>query len=673
MPNAKPKPDFSGYATKYGVKCTDGRTIQADAFAHLDEARLPLVWQHNISDATNILGHAVLEHRSGDGVYVYGYFNDTHKGKHAKATVAHGDITSLSIFADRLVQNGTPPNLAVVHGDIKEVSLVVSGANKGARIDNTAFAHGDSVMIDDESAVIYSDISLDEITHEADPIVHQMDKSNSRSEFAAIQTAFNGLNEKQRRIIGQLIFQADHTSDVERNFRELSDEDKQQILALTTAVMSHSDISHDDEETIGDILASMTDKQKLAVAALLAPFVQDTAEHSDLNTNNKGESNMQHNVFDTSKSGPKDNQLVLQHSDFCDLLATAKQGSGVQSLKALFNDTVLGMKQSLAQASHDEGIAHADYGITDIEVLFPEARNVRSTPDMIDRDTGWVGPFLSKTHKNPFARIKSQSADITADEARAKGYVTGRRKIEEVITVAKRTTVPTLVYKRQKLDREHILEITDFDVVSWLKAEMRSKLDEEIARAILIGDGRLFDSPDKIDESCIRPIWKDDPLYVTTVVLPTAKSGPLDFAEAIIRNRRRYKGTGMPNLYTTEEDLSDLLLMKDGDGRYMFDDIEKLKLKMRINDIVTVEVMEGKTREVGGQIHKLRAILVNPADYSVGTNRGGEVTFFDFFDIDFNQNKYLYETQMSGCLTKPFSAVVIESLSAASPEPTPTV
>ena len=559
----KNKYDFAGWATKYGVGCSDGRTILKGAFAHCDEIVVPLVWNHTYDKPENVIGNAKLIN-SDEGVYTYCSFNDTSTAETAKSLVKHGDITSLSIYANHLKQAGN----IVMHGDIKEVSLVLAGANPGASIQEV-LVHGE---ISEGEATIYNDPEGLELWHE----------------------------------------------DVDEELEDIEHED-------------------DSNETIADIYNSMTEKQKKAVAAIIDQLADDDEPSSEDNNQNKGDSEMKHNVFDQNEENKE-----LRHFDF---EATMKDAKRCGSLKEAF-------------------LAHAqDYGIKDIETLFPEAKNIYNEPEFIKRDTGWVAGFLNGTHKSPFSKIKAMYADITADEARAKGYIKGKLKKEEVFSLLKRTTEPTTIYKKQKLDRDDIIDITDFNVVAWIKKEMRIMLDEEIARAMLIGDGRSSVSEDKIKENCIRPIYNDADLYTIKFAMNSLASNEAkEFIRSCIKSRDDYEGSGNPNLYTTEDVISDLLLIEDANGRFIYDSIATLARTLRVNQIIPVPVMKGLTRTDAAEskTYDVKAIIVNPNDYWVGADKGGQISMFDDFDIDYNQYKYLMETRISGSLVKPYSAIVIE-------------
>ena len=557
--------DFSGWATRNNLKCSDGRTIIKDAFKANDGLVVPLVWNHNHTDANNVLGHCLLENRE-DGVYTYGKFNDTEQGQNAKILVEHGDVTALSIYANQLKQQGGN----VLHGQIREVSLVLAGANPGAFID-TVITHSDDL---DEEAIIYTGEYF-ELSHSA----------------------------------------SDNTK---------IDEPKEKVKEETK---KEEPKEMEKEKTVQEVFDELTEEQKTVVYALIGQAIEDTKNQMSEEGDNE---EMKHNVFENDN-----NEEILQHAE--ELNAALADAKRYGSLK-------------------DSVLAH---GITNIDYLFPEATNLNPTPEFISDDTGWVRKVLSAVHHTPFSRIKSQFADITAEDARAKGYIKGKLKKEEVFSLLKRTTNPTTIYKKQKLDRDDVVDITDFDVVAWIKGEMRMKLDEEIARAILIGDGRLSSSDDKINEQCIRPVYNDHELYTVKaeVTVPEGGEKAKEFIKAVIRNRKLYKGTGSPTLYTTEDMISDCLLLEDKNGRVIYESLDKLANVLRVKEIVPVPVMEGAKGSKGGE---LLAILVNLADYNVGADKGGAVNMFDDFDIDYNQQKYLIETRCSGALVKPYSAIAFE-------------
>jgi polyhydroxyalkanoate synthesis regulator phasin len=583
---AKAKPDFSGYATKAGLKCSDGRTIMADAFKHQDKETVPLVWQHSHSEPSNVLGYATLEHRE-DGVYAYGFFNDTDAAKNARVLVQHGDIKSLSIYANGL----TEKSKQVLHGFIRELSLVLSGANPGALIDNITLAHadGDMVTLEDE-AVIYTGLELIHADGESD-------SDNEDENGPTVQEVYDSMSEEQKEVVHYMIG-----------------------AALASQASEEATHSNKESET---------------------KVEENVEEDSELELVHRGETNeeegrrMTRNVFEQRSEGKKEETPTLTHDAMREIVTEA-QKSG-----------------SLKEAVEAYALRH---GIDNIELLFPDARSVTDTPEFDQRRIEWVSGVINGTRHSPFSRIKSLVADITVEEARALGYVKGNLKKEEFFGLVKRVTTPTTVYKKQQLDRDDIVDITDFDVVTWLKAEMRLMLDEELARAVLIGDGRNVASADKIKDpagaaegSGIRSIMHDHDLYAAKVELP-ADATPNDVVDAFIANMGVYKGSGSPSLYTTRPFLTQMLLSRDTTGRRMYRGVTELAQELGVNEIVIVEVMETEANLYG--------IVVNLKDYTIGADKGGEINFFDDFDIDYNQYKYLYETRVSGALTKIRSAVV---------------
>ena len=582
--------DFSGWATRNDLKCSDGRVIRRDAFKHDDGIKVPLVWNHQHNDPRNVLGHAWLENRP-EGVYTYGFFNDSESGEIGKILVKHGDICALSIYANQLQQRGCD----VLHGEIREVSLVHAGANPGAFIDSM-LKHGED---SDDEAIIYTGMPLYLSHSDADK---QEDKAD------------NG--EKKE------------TSEKKDDPEKKTDSD--------------------EEKTVADVINSMTEEQKNVMYAMIGQAMDDQGESDPESEDNNdddskgGTNTMKHNVFDKDD---RQKENVLIHSD----------GSEVSSeeISTIFGDI------KRYGSLKDSVLAH---GIGNVDYLFPDAQTLANTPEFIQRDTGWVKKVMSGVHHTPFSRIKSIFADITEDDARAKGYFKGKLKKEEVFGLLKRTTTPTTVYKKQKMDRDDVVDITDFDVVAWLKSEMRMMLDEELARAYLIGDGRLASSDDKINEQNIRPILKDEELYTIQAIVSVQSSATEDdkareFIRTAIKARKNYKGSGQPTLYTTEDILTDCLLLTDTTGRDLYTDVAQLAKKLRVKEIVTVPVMEGVNGKNGGA---LMGIIVNLADYNVGADRGGAVNMFDDFDIDYNQQKYLIETRCSGALIKPYSAIALE-------------
>ena len=589
--------DFSGWATRANTLCSDGRTILRDAFKDCDGATVPLIWNHTYSGPDNVLGHALLKNME-EGVYAYASFNDTEAAKNAKKAVEHGDICALSIFANNLQQRGKD----VVHGTIREVSLVLAGANPGALIMDV-ISHGEPTG---DSAYIYNEMETLSLEH------GELEDEQPAEQSEAAESAEP--NEFQHAESG-----SEQTAESE-NSNESSD--------------------NSENETLADIYASMTDKQKDAVCAMIAKAVESPEEGSEESTtDNKEENDMKHNVFDQQQDAAT-TKKTLTHSEMAAIIGDAKRFGS--------------MKESFLQHAQE-------YGVDQIDYLLPDPKAQTTTPTFIQRDTSWVSDVMGSIHRTPFSRIKSIFADITEDEARAKGYLKGKLKKEEVFGLLKRTTQPTTVYKKQKMDRDDVIDITGFDVIAWLKSEMRMMLDEELARALLLGDGRLASSDDKINEQCIRPVFKDEELFTIKTVITVPSAATEDdkakaFIRAAIKSRKDYKGSGSPALYTTEDFLADMLLLTDANGRDLYDSVDQLAKKLRVSRIVTVPVMEGVTDTEG---NALAGIIVNLADYQIGADKGGAINMFEDFDIDYNQQKYLIETRCSGALTKPHSAIAL--------------
>lgn len=588
---SRKKYDFSGWATRNDITCADGLTIRQDAFADCDGVTVPLVYMHDHKDPENVLGHAILENRE-DGVYCYGSFNETEKGEMGKALVAHGDITSLSIFANQLVKKGND----VLHGTIREVSLVLAGANPGATIDFPVLQHSDGTYsdpIEDEAIISYKQpISIsEELSHydEEDEELQHDDAKEDNSDEPTVQEVMDSLNEDQKTLLEGMM-----------------------EIAYEEGKKANSTNEKDEDE--------------------------DLQQSDDMNG---GDTIMHRNIFEK-----KEDDVVLQH------------GMDVETASAILTEA-----KENGQSLKATSLAHS---IQDIDWLFPEAKMATATPEWIKRDTGWVNGVLNGVHHTPYSRIKSRFADIREDEARARGYIKDEYKKEEIFSLLKRTTTPQTIYKKQKLDRDDIIDITDFDVVAWIKAEMRMMLDEEIARAIMIGDGRPASSDDKINEQHVRPIWKDDDLYSVKVKV-TYAAGADDNAKAqanikaLIKNRKLYKGSGNPKFYTTEDVLADMLLITDTTGRFIYESVQNLANKLRVSEIVTVPVFDNQTRTADGKTLQLLGIMVNLADYNVGADKGGAVNMFEDFDIDYNKETYLIETRISGALIVPFSALVLET------------
>ena len=577
--------DFSGWATKANLKCSDGRVIMKDAFKHNDGQTVPLVWNHQHNDPNEVLGHALLENRE-EGVYTYCKFNDTESGRTAKLLVQHGDVNALSIYANQLKQNMSN----VIHGNIREVSLVLAGANPGASIDSIIM-HGEE---SDEEGIIYTGEEI---------VLRHADESEE-----------------------------------DKNDKKPDTDDKKKS---------------DNEETIEDVFDTLNEKQKTVVYAIVGELFKNADNN---NISEGGNPDMKHNIFDSEEQQGN----ILSHSDMQEILADAKRYG---SLKDSF----------LAHATDSSAEVVQNYGIKGADNwLFPDAKNITATPEFIKRDTGWVSKVMNGTHHTPFSRIKSMFADITEEDARAKGYIKGKLKKEQVFSLLKRTTTPTTIYKKQKMDRDDVTDITDFDVVAWIKSEMRMMLEEEIARAILVGDGRSSASDDKINELNIRPIWTDEDLYTIKATVSVKTEATTDdkakaFIRAAVKSRKDYKGSGNPVLFTTEDWLTDCLLLEDSTGRIIYDSIDKLKSTLRVTDIITVPVMEGLSRVDGeSTTRNLIGIIVNLKDYNIGADKGGALSMFEDFDIDYNQQKYLIETRCSGALIKPYSAIALELVESAS-------
>lgn len=575
------KPDFSGYATRNDLKCSDGRTIRRDAFKDNDGQRVPLVWQHMHDSADNVLGHADLENRA-DGVYAYCFLNETPAGQNAKELVAHGDINAMSIYANKLIQKGSD----VLHGAIREVSLVLSGANPGAMIDTVAIQHSDGFIEEQEDEAIIT--------------------------------------------TGMTIEHGDETPP--QNDSGSNDDDE-------------------DNRTIGDIIETMTDEQKDVLTYLVDQALgeDEDDENSDSADNvahsATKEANVKHNVFDSTTD---DRGSKLEHSQ----------------IKAIFAEA-----ESYGTLS-ESVMAHAQsYGISNIELLFPDAREMNNPPEFIQKEKPWVQAVVGGTKHTPFAKVRTTFADISGDDARARGYQKGKLKKEEVFRLLRRETTPQTIYKKQKLDRDDVLDITDFDVVAWIKAEMQVKLKEELARAILFGDGRSVTSDDKIQEDHIRPILSDDAFYsVKRTLSKDTALGDGALIDIVAESMLDYEGSGSPTFFAHKKVIFDMLHQRDKMGRRLYNTREELANALEVSSIVDVDPMKGLTRTLGasegGGTANVLGIIVDMSDYNVGTNKGGEVNFFDDFDIDYNQMKYLYETRLSGALVEPYSAVVIEQKTA---------
>lgn len=607
--------DFSGYATKAGLKCSDGRTITAEAFKHMDGMTVPLVWQHGHDRAENVLGHAVLEARD-DGMYTHGYFNGTEQGQNAKLLVQHEDIKNLSIYANQLKETVVRGSKNVIHGVIREVSLVLAGANPGALIDQVRVAHsdGDIETLEDE-AVIFTGLELE---HSALSAIEEEIEHASTDDDTTIREIFDEFTDEQKDVVHFMIG-----------------------AALQSAA---NGVEHSDDATNDDIFSTMTDKQQQVVHSMIGAALEAAADknaaHSEGDLNHQeGNDTMSRNVFEGNAA--KADTPALSHSDIQSIFTEAQKGGS-------FKDALRHFVENNDELKHS---------IENLELLFPDAKTVTDSPEWITRRMEWVSVVLAGTKHSPFAKIKTLVADITAEEARAKGYVKGNLKTEEVLTLLRRTTSPATIYKKQKLDRDDIIDITDIDIVMWLKAEMRLMIEEEVARAILVGDGRSTLSPDKVkdpagalDGTGIRSILKDNDLYALKHDL-AANVSAKDAVKGLVRARSKYRGTGKPTLFISDAFLTDIMLEEDKFGRALYETEQSLKDKLRVSNIVTVDLFD--------EHNDLFAIMVSLADYTIGANRGGELTSFEDFDIDYNQYKYLQETRLSGGLTKPYSAVVV--------------
>jgi hypothetical protein len=648
------KCDCSGWATRADMLCSDGRTIRKNAFAECDGLTVPVVWNHEHNNVNAVLGHALLENRD-DGVYTYITFNDTDAGQNAKLLVRHKDVDRLSIYANKLKQRGGD----VIHGIIREVSLVLAGANPGAVID-TVLMHGEDSeeegyirsgeYIENVDTLFHAEKADEEKKGEPEMAEETKQPSGKDDGEKTVADVFNTLTEEQKTVVYAMIGQALEEAGVDTgDDEENNEEESKKEVKHSADTAKEDDSTSDDDETIADVFNTLTDKQKTVVYAMIGQALEeagvDTRDDEENDQENEGGNNtMKQNVFDQETN--TENQEVLSHSEMMEIFDEAKRNGSLA-------DTVL------------------QHGITNIDYLFPDAKTIDNVPGFIKREDEWVAGVMSGVHKTPFSRIKSIFANITADEARARGYVKGNKKVDEVFSLLKRTTTPTTIYKKQKLDRDDVIDITDFDVVAWLKTEMRMMLDEEIARAILVGDGREAHVDDKINEQNIRPIWTDDDIYTVKATIPITKSTTADekakaFIKACIKSRKNYKGSGNPVMYMSEDMLTDCLLLEDVNGRVIYDSVDKLATTLRVSKIVTVPVMEGLERIKGSNTHLLAGIYVNLSDYNVGADKGGAVNMFDDFDIDYNAQKYLIETRISGAMIKPYGAVAIEFVGATS-------
>lgn len=596
------KPDFSGWATKADVECSDGLVIDEGAFKHQDSLKVPLVWQHGHDKPENVLGHALLTYKQGEGVWADAFFNATPAGKHMKESVQHGDVNMMSIWANQVRKVAN----RVIHGAIREVSLVLRGANPGAKIENVMIEHSDGSMETyDDAWIITTGL---EIKHADEDDKGSEAKEDDDDDELTVQDIVDGMTEEQK-------------------------------VALTYIVEQAV-----EEATKGDKEEESKEGEKPKV---ISQSEEDSTEDGGENNNDPGKgTEMGHtNVFEKDGKQTKEG-AVLSHSDFAEIASMAVQGKADSLKQAViaFAEEKLG----------DDELAH---GIQDIGSLFPEAKALTRTPEWENRDMTWVGKVLGAVKKSPFSRIKTWTADLTYEEARAKGYVTGALKKEQYFTLAKRTTEPTTIYKKQKLDRDDILDITDFDVVRWMQGELRVMLDEEIARAVMFGDGRSGGDPDKINETKIRPIASDDPFYTLQIGVNLAdeSSSNLEVIEAVLLAQTQMKGTGVPKFYTSKLWVAQTMLLKDetNSNRRLFNTVGEIASAMMVDEIVVVDIMDEYPDIVG--------VVVNLRDYTIGADKGGNVTLFDDFDIDYNQYKYLIETRISGALTKPRSALVVST------------
>lgn len=582
--------DFSGWATKNNILCSDGRTILKDAFKQNDGQKVPLVWNHQHNDPSEVLGHALLENRN-EGVYAYCKFNNTEAGQTARSLVNNGDIDKLSIYANKL---NTQQN-NVTHGCIREVSLVLAGANPGAFID-TIISHSDADNSEEEG-VIYTDEHIEVIEHS-------------------------------------------DTKDDEKKEAETAEKEGEKEKMDTP--VEKTEVKKEDNRTIGDIFDTLTDEQKDVVYAMLGQVIQENSDNVEDEEDDEGEEKMKHNVFENQT-----NNEVLAHSEIlADALADAKRYGSLR----------------------DSLIEHAAINnITDINKLFPDATALNKEPIMIERDRTWVDKIMNDVKHSPFSRVKTTYGKMTEDQARAKGYIKGNQKTNIALAALNRITTPTTVYIKNEIDRDDVLDITDFDVVEWQKREMRKQLDKELALAMLLGDGRDISSNDKINEQNIIPVLKDSDMYTIQYEVKEGKdykvpgsstSANDSFFKGIIRAalkaRKTYQGSGSPSMYTTDNYLTEMLLIEDQNGRRIYNSVADLALALRVKEIVTIPEMEKEAYK------DTVAVIVNMNDYTAGADKGGSINTFDDFDIDYNQMKYLMETRMSGALTKPYSAIALK-------------
>lgn len=654
------KYDFAGYITKNDIVCSDGRVIRHDAFKDQDGSRVPLVYQHMHNDINNVLGFVDMENRP-DGVYGYGSFNSTQNAKTAKSMVQHGDLNAMSIYANQLVQSGTNP-VNVMHGNIREVSLVLSGANPGATIDQVSMEHSDGSTDLLDEAIIHTGIEISELAHadeSEDTTANQ--NGNSGGDNRTVLDVWDTFTDDEKNLLLTII--ADQTgtdvASVASNFGSLSVPSNPSPVSQDDAVDIYNGMDDDQKKVanyiVGQVLSEI-DNAAQSQASNEQADESETVQQDGFYEDTQEGNYMKHNVFENGATPAP----YISHSAFNEFLAEAKEGH-VASMKD-FADNFQFTDDNGNVIQHDGNrSATLNYGMQNIEYLFPDYQAVQNEPDQIARDQAWVADFMNGANKSPFARLKSVAANLTADEARAKGYATGHKKLDEVIPLLKRTTDPQTVYKKQKLDRDDVIDITDFDVVVWLKAEMQTMLREEIARAGLVGDGRVASAEDKISPEHIRPIYGDNTVYT---IYQEVTDSDLENADGIVdlavRARKNYKGSGSPVLYATNDIITMLLLARDRMGRRLYADESELASAMRVTRIVEVPVLESATRANAGKTMGLLGVIVNPSDYTFGATKGGQENFFDDFDIDFNQYKYLIEARTSGCLTHPYSAIALE-------------
>ena len=610
MSNEFKHPDFTGWATKTNLLCTDGVTIRQGAFKHNDQKRVPLVWDHDRKSSDNILGHAILSYND-DGVRTQCFFNDTDRAQNAKIAVQHGDLNSLSIYANKLVKRGND----VLDGDIGEVSLVISGANSGAVIDYVSMNHSSFNEFDDGEAIIYTNVAI-ELEHSADSGTteeEEMPEATDKGDIT-LEEAYANLSDEAKTLIDYFVNEALLAAGVE------VDDDDEEIDETEKPEAKPDGKAAEKDETGADKEPEDPSKKD---------------EEEEVKHHQEGA--VIHNVFEGNQTPKEENHMSLTHSQVQTIVTDARDRGSRLSASVL---------------------SHADeYGITNIGVLFPEARSAEIYPELVKRRTEWVAEVLSGVKKSPFAAIKSLSADVTLETARAKGYIKGSMKKDEFFSLATRRTTPTTIYKKQKLDRDDILDITDFDVVIWIKAEMQIMLEEEIARAILIGDGRATADTDKIKDPMsiadgvgVRSIMNDNDFYAYHYVIPSSATDD-EIPDHLVLAMLEYEGKGSPTFYVGRRALADLTLLKDGDNRRLFPTRDNLRDAIGVGKIVDVDVFSA--------VPKLVGIITNLDDYTMGANKGGEINFFDDFDLDFNQEKYLLETRISGALTKHRSAIVV--------------